>query len=64
MAGGFQQSLAAEEMGFIEPHEDVSTWLKLTWDEDVPYPVLFVLLQAAPDAHGGRLLASVSCILG
>jgi hypothetical protein len=46
-------------MVFIEPDEDDSTWLKLTCDEDIPNPVLLVLLQAAPDADEGRLLASV-----
>jgi hypothetical protein len=47
----------------IERDEDVSTRLKLTWDEDIPNPVLLVVLQAAPDADGGRLLASVRWIL-
>jgi hypothetical protein len=50
-------------MVFIERDEDVSTWLKLTWDEDIPNPVLLVLPQAAPDVDGGRLLASVRWIL-
>jgi hypothetical protein len=50
-------------MVFIERDEDGSTWLKLTWDEDIPNPVLVVLPQAAPDADGGRLLASVRWIL-
>jgi hypothetical protein len=50
-------------MVFIERNEDVSTWLKLIWDEDIPNPVLLVLPQAAPNVDGGRLLASVRWIL-
>jgi hypothetical protein len=50
-------------MVFIERNEDVSTWVKVTWDEDILNPVLLVLPQAAPDADAGRLLASVRWIL-
>jgi hypothetical protein len=49
-------------MFFIKRDEDVSTWLKLTLDEDIPNPVLLVLPQAVPDVDGGRLLASVRWI--
>jgi len=62
-SGGLPRSFPREKMVFIERDEDVSTWLKLTWDEDIPNPVLLVLPQAAPDADGGRLLASVRWIL-
>jgi hypothetical protein len=50
-------------MVFIDRDEDVSTLLKLTWDEDIPNPVLHVLPQPALDADGGRLLAPVRWIL-
>jgi hypothetical protein len=50
-------------MVFIERDEDISSWLKLTWDEDIPNPVLLGLPQVAPDVDGGRLLASVRWIL-
>jgi len=62
-SGGLPRSFPREKMVFIERDEDVSTWLKLTWDEDIANPVLLVLPQAAPDADGGRLLASVRWIL-
>ena len=48
-----------EKIVFVERDQDFSTWLKLTWDEDIPNPVHLKLQQAAPDADGGRLLASV-----
>jgi len=62
-SSGIPQSLAREKMVFIERDKDVSTWLKLTCDEDIPNPVLLVLPEAVPDADVGRLLASVWCIL-
>jgi len=62
-SGGLLRSLPWEKMVFIERDEDFSIWVKLTWDEDIPKPVLLVLLQAVPDADGGRLLASVWWIL-
>jgi len=62
-SGGLPQSLPWEQIVFIELEKDVSTWLKLTCDEDIPNPVLPVVQQAVPDADGGRLLASVRWIL-
>ena len=62
-SGGLPRSLPRERMVFIERDKDVSTWLELPWDEDIPNPVFLVLPQAAPDADGGRLLASVRWIL-
>jgi len=62
-SGGLPQTSPRERMVFIERDEDVSTWLKLPWDYDIPNPVLLVLPQAAPNADGGRLLASVMWIL-
>jgi hypothetical protein len=46
-------------MILIECDEDVSTCLKVTLDEDMLNPDLLLLPQAAPDADGGRLLATV-----
>jgi len=43
---------------FIVRDEDVATWFKHTWDEDIPNQVLLVLLQAVPNADEGRLLTS------
>jgi hypothetical protein len=62
-SGGLPRSLPWEKMVFNEQDVDISTWLKLTWDEDIPNLVLLVLLQTAPDANGGRILASVWWIL-
>jgi hypothetical protein len=62
-SGELPRSFSQEKMVFIQRDEDVSTWLKLTWDKDIPNLVLLVLPQAAPDADGGRLLASVRWIL-
>jgi len=62
-SGGLPRSLPLETMVFIERGEDVSTWLKLTCNEDIPNPVLLVLPQAAPDADAVSLLASVRWIL-
>ena len=62
-SGGLPWSLPREKMVFIEWDKDLSTWLKLTGDKDIPNPVLPVLPQAAPDPDGGRLLASVKWIL-
>jgi hypothetical protein len=50
-------------MVFIERDKDVSTCLKLTWDEDILNPVLLVLPQAAPDVDRGTRPASVWWIL-
>ena len=61
-AAGLQLFLRQEKMVFIERDEDVSTWLKLTLDKDIPNPVLLVLPQPVPDVDGGRLLASVWCL--
>jgi len=62
-SGGLPQSLPRERMVFIERGKDISTWLKLAWDEDILHLVLLVLRQAAPDNNGGRLLASVRWVL-
>ena len=62
-SGGLPRSLPWERMGFLEPDEDIATSLKPTWDKDIPNTVLLVLLQGAPDADGGRLLASFRWIL-
>jgi hypothetical protein len=44
ISGGLPKSLPQETMVFIEQEEDVSPWLKLTWEKDIPNPVLLVLL--------------------
>ena len=62
-SGGLPRSLPWEKMVIIERDKEVSTWLKLTWDDDIPNPVHLVLPQAVPDPDGGRLLASVRWIL-
>jgi len=62
-SGGLLQSLPWERMVFIERDEYISTWLKLTCHKDIPNSVLLVLPQDAPDADGGRLLASVWWVL-
>jgi len=50
-------------MVVIERDEDISTWLKLVWDNDIQNLVILVLLQAAPTSNGVRLLALVRLIL-
>ena len=62
-SSGLPRSMPQEKMVFIERDKDVSTWLKLTWDEYIPNPVLLVLPQAVSEADGGRLLVSVRWIL-
>jgi hypothetical protein len=60
---GLLNYVPQEKMVCIERAKCISTWLKFTWDKDILNLVLLVLPQAAPDADGGRILASVRWIL-
>jgi len=51
-----------EKMVFNRLDKDTSTWIKLTWDEDIPNPFLVVLPQTVPDGDGCKLLAKLSWI--
>ena len=57
------RSVPHERIVFIQWDKDVSNWLKLPCDKQIPNPVLIVLPQAAPDADGGRLLASLLWVI-
>jgi hypothetical protein len=55
--------LPREKIVLIGRVKDVSTWLKQNWDDYIPNLVLIVLPQSVPDADGGRLWASVRCVI-